>query len=193
MLTGEKLYNLRKREGWSQGELADKLNISRQSVSKWELNESLPDAENIVKISNLFNVSTDYLLKANEKLIQISNEKQKKKYYTLQGILTTLAGIATIGIINVLANAHRAKYNGTYPFPFKSFVANYGLDWLVYLASATIVIGLSLLIRDLYIYKSKKYIKLKGIPLKLFVFFTILIMIILIFCLFLYLETNFFN
>lgn len=174
MLTGEKLSFLRKKEGWSQGELADKLNISRQSVSKWELNESLPDAENIVKISNLFNISTDYLLKDDAELTQQTVETPKKKYYTAQGIITTLAGILTLGIINVLGHIYCSHVLDS----FIGFAYNYGLEWLVYISAAVTITGLSLLIRDLYISKSKKYLKLEGTSLKLFVFFTIAAIIV---------------
>lgn len=53
----------RKQKGWSQEQLADKLSITRQTLSKWELNTSVPDTENVLKISTLFNVTTDFLLK----------------------------------------------------------------------------------------------------------------------------------
>ena len=59
---GEKLYSLRKKNFYSQGVLAEKLGVTRQAVSKWELNEMLPDYENVIKIAKLFSVSTDYLL-----------------------------------------------------------------------------------------------------------------------------------
>jgi Predicted transcriptional regulators len=55
--------SLRKRKGWSQEELAEALGVSRQSVSKWESGGSMPDLEKIIKMSELFGVSTDYLLK----------------------------------------------------------------------------------------------------------------------------------
>lgn len=63
MILGDKICNLRKQNGWSQEELAEKLDISRQSVSKWENGTSIPDLDKIVKLSALFCVSTDYLLK----------------------------------------------------------------------------------------------------------------------------------
>lgn len=63
MILAEKITKLRKQNGWSQEELAMKLNVSRQSVSKWESTASIPDLEKIVKLSQLFGVSTDYLLK----------------------------------------------------------------------------------------------------------------------------------
>ena len=63
MTIGEKIQTLRKQYGMSQDQLADALNLSRQAVSKWENNESQPDIENLIEISNVFNVSTDYLIK----------------------------------------------------------------------------------------------------------------------------------
>lgn len=59
----EKITTLRKQKGWSQEELANRLDISRQSVSKWESRMSVPDLDKILKLSAIFNVSTDYLLK----------------------------------------------------------------------------------------------------------------------------------
>lgn len=63
MILAEKIIKLRKKNGWSQEDLAFKLDISRQSVSKWESASSLPDLDKIIKMSELFGVSTDYLLK----------------------------------------------------------------------------------------------------------------------------------
>lgn len=63
MILAEKIMTLRKKKGWSQEELADKLDISRQSVSKWESGTSIPDIDRIIALSHLFGVSTDYLLK----------------------------------------------------------------------------------------------------------------------------------
>lgn len=63
MILAEKISTLRKQNGWSQEELAEKLDISRQSVSKWELGATIPDIDKIIKMSKLFGVSTDYLLK----------------------------------------------------------------------------------------------------------------------------------
>ncbi len=65
MVLAEKIIKLRKKNGWSQEELAAKLGISRQSVSKWESAASIPDLDKIIKMSEIFAVSTDYLLKEN--------------------------------------------------------------------------------------------------------------------------------
>lgn len=63
MIFADKLIQLRKKSGWSQEELAEQMDVSRQSVSKWEGAQSVPDLEKMVRLSKLFGVSTDYLLK----------------------------------------------------------------------------------------------------------------------------------
>ena len=63
MILANKIMELRKKNGWSQEELADQLGVSRQAVSKWESAQSVPDLERVVAMSRLFGVSTDYLLK----------------------------------------------------------------------------------------------------------------------------------
>lgn len=63
MIFADKIADLRKKNGWSQEELANQLGVSRQAVSKWESASSIPDLDKIVKMSLIFGVSTDYLLK----------------------------------------------------------------------------------------------------------------------------------
>ena len=63
MIFADKLIRLRKKSGMSQEELAEKMNVSRQSVSKWEGAQSVPDLEKILQLGDLFGVTTDYLLK----------------------------------------------------------------------------------------------------------------------------------
>ena len=63
MILADKIMRLRKKNGWSQEELAEKMQVSRQAVSKWEGAQAVPDLEKILKLSGLFGVTTDYLLK----------------------------------------------------------------------------------------------------------------------------------
>ncbi len=63
MELGKKIQSLRKKQGLSQEELAEKLSVTRQTVSKWELEQSSPELQYILQISEIFGVSTDYLLK----------------------------------------------------------------------------------------------------------------------------------
>ena len=79
MLFGDKLKLLRKENNLTQEELAFKLNVSRQAITKWECNEGIPDIDNLKEISKLFNTTIDELVKE-EKAINI--EKIKKYIYT---------------------------------------------------------------------------------------------------------------
>ena len=63
MVLADKIMNERKKKGWSQEQLVNKLGVSRQSVSKWESAQSMPDINRILELSKLFGISTDYLLK----------------------------------------------------------------------------------------------------------------------------------
>lgn len=63
MILADKIIKLRKQNGWSQEELAEKLQVSRQAVSKWESAQSIPELEKLLMLSKLFGVTTDYLLK----------------------------------------------------------------------------------------------------------------------------------
>ena len=62
MTFAEKLTQLRKRESYTQEELADILQVSRQAISRWEMGSAVPDSSNLLRISKLFKVSADYLL-----------------------------------------------------------------------------------------------------------------------------------
>lgn len=63
MKFGEKLQKLRKQSGLSQEQLAAQLTVSRQAVSKWELDDTMPDTENVIQLGRIFSVSCDYLLR----------------------------------------------------------------------------------------------------------------------------------
>jgi len=87
MKLAEKIVTLRKQQGFSQEELAEKLNVSRQAVSRWEMGTALPDATNILQISKLFKVSADYLLNDDYNSDQdIPAVKNQKEYILLIGL-----------------------------------------------------------------------------------------------------------
>lgn len=84
MSLGERLYELRKKKGLSQEEVAERLNVTRQSVSKWETDESKPDFDKIVPICELYEISTNELLNGTkeekeEKEVEVINKDNKKK------------------------------------------------------------------------------------------------------------------
>lgn len=83
----QKLYDLRKKSGYSQEELANKLNVSRQTVSKWELGESNPDMEKLVAISDLFEISLDELV-LDKKLAEGENANTAFSEFVQEKVLT---------------------------------------------------------------------------------------------------------
>ncbi len=102
MTLGEKLQALRKENNMSQEQLASQINVSRQAISKWELNESLPDITNIVQLSNIFKVTTDYLLKEEQLSDDTTNIEVKNNSNLLTGQILLIASTAFL-IIGILA------------------------------------------------------------------------------------------
>lgn len=112
-----RLYQLRKQRGFSQEELASRLNVSRQTVSKWEIGDSTPDMEKLVAMSELFDVSLDMLVLGkeqqapaaaksefssvlNEKVLTQDNKKKAKNALKIIGII--LGAVVLIDAISAL-------------------------------------------------------------------------------------------
>lgn len=74
---GERIYELRKKNNMSQGDLADELDTSRQTISKWENNMSIPEIEKITQLSLIFSVTTDYIIKGKEEIQHTLEEKKE--------------------------------------------------------------------------------------------------------------------
>ncbi|MFV0411967.1 MAG: helix-turn-helix domain-containing protein [Oscillospiraceae bacterium] len=101
MTTGEKIKRLRKEQKISQEQLADTLGLSRQAVSRWETENAIPETAIIIKLSDIFHVSTDYLLKENEDMnlpleTRIGNNEAKK---TKKNLVIGITGIAFDAIV----------------------------------------------------------------------------------------------
>ena len=89
MNIGERIYELRRKNSMSQEDLAEKMNVSRQSISKWESSQSVPEVERIVQLSNIFNVSTDWILKGENSKKQKS-QSNKNNLKSVQTVSTAL-------------------------------------------------------------------------------------------------------
>lgn len=103
VILGEKIQQLRKNNNLSQEQLAEQLSVSRQSISKWELSESIPDINKIVQLSKVFQVSTDYLLLDDidsEMCIPAAKNDREliKKQYNLKTLFAVCTGISIIGL-----------------------------------------------------------------------------------------------
>ena len=114
MTLNEKIYNLRKNAGYSQEALAEKTGVSRQSVSKWETGESVPEIDKIVALSKIFSVTTDYLLnddyeeeiktEENTVSVEIKQTEDVKeavrskipKYAWLSGVILSVIGVSIL-------------------------------------------------------------------------------------------------
>ena len=91
MTIGEKITKLRKEQNLTQEQFAEILNVSRQSVSKWELNTTYPDTDKLIRISKLFNCSLDFLLKDEiERMdINVVSANEEGKYNKIYALILT--------------------------------------------------------------------------------------------------------
>lgn len=101
MQLGEKIKHLRQSNKMSQSDLAKSLHVSYQAISNWERNKSYPDKENIIMISNLFNVPLDELMRDEQKYTPRSNSLPK---YNLQNIVILIGALFIVPSIIFLSN-----------------------------------------------------------------------------------------
>lgn len=105
MNIADRIQNLRKSKGISQEELADKIGVSRQAVSKWESGQSTPDIEKIILLSDFFETTTDYLLKGTEPA-KADETKWNAKVFAIAG--TALNAIGLVLAIMIWSERHRS-------------------------------------------------------------------------------------
>ena len=160
MTFGAKLQTLRKSKNMSQEDLANRLNVSRQAISKWETDQSLPDIINIIAISEIFSVSTDYLLLDKES--SFSKEKaSKEKVVPIVAIISALIGFCGNFIIYIFSRfikvyvpVARVSQEGedwrivkSLKHSFFHFISEFDL-WLLFLFFTTLLIlGISFFVK----------------------------------------------
>lgn len=110
LLTANRLQQLRKMNGYSQDVLAEKLGVSRQSVSKWERAEASPDTDNLIALAQVYGLSLDELLDTSKDVVKISTSKNKKDYGSKLKSLLSKAND-----FGLYPNAARAMFK--FPFP----------------------------------------------------------------------------
>lgn len=127
MEVSEKILKLRKANNLTQEELAEKLDVSRQSISKWESGQTIPELEKLVVLSEVFQVTTDYLLKPSEldelsiktemlekKQEELSRENEKrreKQYYILSCAGIYLVAAAIVMLVNRISMENDFLWN----------------------------------------------------------------------------------
>jgi Predicted transcription factor, homolog of eukaryotic MBF1 len=104
MNVGEKLFKLRRQKGLSQEELAEKLNVTRQTVSKWETNQSTPDFDKIKPLCTLYGISSDELLGTTEYKDNIFVDSELKKRKSRAIVISISVFLYFMAIISVLLN-----------------------------------------------------------------------------------------
>ncbi|MGI5958512.1 MAG: helix-turn-helix domain-containing protein [Massiliimalia sp.] len=162
MTFDQKLQKLRKEKGWTQEQLASQLNLSRQTLSKWESGTVIPDTEHIIRLSKIFQVSTDYLLLEecdNQKGIS-AFEHSKKSDFSNASLIRILigSGISIISflamiILGILSSVYPAVYTISYAdVPWTrvytglwGFLKQYRLEWLFILCFLFFLAGLGVI------------------------------------------------
>ncbi|MBD5130208.1 MAG: helix-turn-helix transcriptional regulator [Ruminococcaceae bacterium] len=154
MIFADKLIRLRKKSGMSQEELAEKMNVSRQSVSKWEGAQSVPDLEKILQLGNLFGVTTDYLLKdelEDEEFVGKDADSWRKitlaeanEFLELRKKASWRIALATF--INIVAVTQLIVFGGTTTLPEPPFSENTAgvLGMIVMFILAAVAVGIYL-------------------------------------------------
>ena len=99
MTIGDRLLKLRKERNLSQEDLANELDVSRQTISKWETNQSVPDFDKIVPLCNYFGITTDELLTGNKNLLESNAQSIKSTYARNIAIAVMLYIISVVAII----------------------------------------------------------------------------------------------
>ncbi|MDR2599535.1 MAG: helix-turn-helix domain-containing protein [Oscillospiraceae bacterium] len=164
MSLGKKIHQLRKGCGMSQEELAEQLTISRQAISKWELDESVPDTENVVQLSKIFRVSTDYLLNDEYEgdndtpTVKVSNEHFKMKYQMKTRILSYC--IIAVALFICIAGLFAGGHIGTHTisagdvFDDISHIAYLGINYYV-LSGVLMLVGIIVLLSSFNLFKKE--------------------------------------
>lgn len=155
MTFGEKLQALRKARSWSQEELATQINVSRQALSKWESGASVPDTENVVALSRLFGVSTDYLLLENgettAQAVPTAAPAAENKWPIMRIVWLFTMILAILGKIALRIWASTLPptvvYNGSDRVGeltgMRNLTETYDVGWLVFLTWFLLLLGLA--------------------------------------------------
>lgn len=163
MTFGEKIQALRKSRGWSQEQLAEQINVSRQALSKWENGTAIPDTNNVVQLAKLFGVTTDYLLVEEigsaaviERVQQQNDERLRQRGRTMGFLIgdfiiaVAVLGLLAIGIASSIVPLYEAYsyYPGLeFLVRFPLFLEKFNLEWLPLLLVGFLWIGIMIILK----------------------------------------------
>ena len=168
MKLSEKIVQLRKSQGLSQEELAERLGLSRQAVSRWESGTALPDAGNLLQLSRLFDVTADYLLDEEQESSQVPSAPAKPHRTNgkeIAGGCMAMLGFWGNVIIYIASRfvevmiPHKvwSTDHSTWQYrwdsnltghSWKYFVQKYDLEWMVAALTVLLIVGVVLLVRE---------------------------------------------
>lgn len=150
MILADKIIQLRKREGLSQEELAEKMNVSRQAVSKWESAQSLPDIDKILQLSRMFNVSTDYLLKDEADDLEHSSEPSAVDTQTesIDSEKNTQQKHMSYPLTNIVASSYWSLVTAIY-FIWSFMSGDWDISWIVWPLSPLLYTPIVMLCKEI--------------------------------------------
>lgn len=103
MTLGENIVRLRTNKNWSQSDLADELGVSRQSVSKWETDASIPELDKLIKLSELFGITLDELVNGDDKVKVEPDSVMNEKHHSVTGTILLCTSLVVMIICSILA------------------------------------------------------------------------------------------
>lgn len=154
---GAKLQSLRKQSGLSQEQLALQLGVSRQAVSKWELNDSLPDTQKIVQLSNLLNVTIDYLLKdgilntVDNPSLVINKSKRHIRWLGIGCVLFSAISFVVVWILAKIYPAPIVYFNPDtqlWKVGLPNFIWAHGLENFMLILGVAFIVGIILIFHE---------------------------------------------
>ena len=169
MNVGEKIKKIRKMAGMTQEELAEKMNVSRQTISKWEKEISSPDLESAIVLCNLFEISLDDLLKGGQSvkeekislqdMIKINHRNQKQTILLISGLFFLIIGaLAALFIAAIQSTTSSIEYM-LYRYIVTGQYASAPIDYGRFTAPAILLIAIGVILSMAYViekWKEKK-------------------------------------
>lgn len=170
MEIGNKLNQLRKLSGMTQEQLAEKLNVSRQTISKWESGGTSPDLESIVKVSKIFHVSLDDLLmegdasvenKSNEQvtledLMKINLHNRKMMLLLISGLIFTMVSILNFAYVMALESTTDSTQYMLYRYIATGRYESAPINYMRFLIPSIITGAIGLVLFLCYFFKNRK-------------------------------------
>lgn len=173
MEIGNKLNQLRKLSGMTQEQLAEKLNVSRQTISKWETDSTSPDLESIVRVCKIFHVSLDDLLMEGEgmeketdaekdrqitlnDLMKINLHNRNMTLLLIGGLIFIMVGILNFAYVKALENATMSTQYMLYRYIVTGQYESAPVDYMGLLLPSIIAGGIGLALFLYYIFKNRK-------------------------------------